>query len=93
MDGNNNITYREWAPNAKEAFLIGDFSKSVRGCAIRYQLLTRSLDQWNQTSHPMQKDSFGVFEIVLPANNGQPAIPHNSKLKVSAGNAQCRNAL
>lgn len=22
------ITYREWAPNAKEAFLFGDFSKS-----------------------------------------------------------------
>jgi 1,4-alpha-glucan branching enzyme len=26
VDGNNTITYREWAPNAKEAFLIGDFS-------------------------------------------------------------------
>jgi len=23
----NEVVYREWAPNAKEAFLIGDFSK------------------------------------------------------------------
>lgn len=26
---NGEITYREWAPNAKEAYLIGDFSKSL----------------------------------------------------------------
>ena len=26
VDDNNQITYREWAPNAKEAVLIGDFS-------------------------------------------------------------------
>jgi hypothetical protein len=31
----------------------------------------------------MTKDSFGSFEITLPAQNGEPAIPHNSKLKVS----------
>lgn len=29
----------------------------------------------------MKKDDFGVWEIVLPAVNGEPAIPHNSKLK------------
>lgn len=39
-------------------------------------------DQWNQTSHPMTKDAFGSFTIVLPSNGGQPAIPHNSKVKV-----------
>jgi 1,4-alpha-glucan branching enzyme len=27
VDSNNNIVYREWAPNATAAFLIGDFSK------------------------------------------------------------------
>lgn len=27
VDANGEITYREWAPNAKEAYLIGDFSK------------------------------------------------------------------
>lgn len=31
----------------------------------------------------MQKNSFGVFEITLPAKNGQPAIPHDSKIKVA----------
>lgn len=29
----------------------------------------------------MKKDDFGVWEIVLPAVNGEAAIPHNSKLK------------
>jgi len=65
VDGNNTITYREWAPNAKEAFLIGDFNG------------------WNRGSDPMKKDDFGVFEIVLPAVDGQLAIPHKSKLKIS----------
>ena len=27
VDSENNVTYREWAPNATEAHLIGDFSK------------------------------------------------------------------
>ena len=27
IDKQNNITYREWAPNAKEAYLTGEFSK------------------------------------------------------------------
>jgi 1,4-alpha-glucan branching enzyme len=31
----------------------------------------------------MKKDDFGVFEIQIPAKNGQLAIPHNSKIKVS----------
>jgi 1,4-alpha-glucan branching enzyme len=31
----------------------------------------------------MKKDPFGVFEVVLPARDGQPAIAHNSKIKVS----------
>lgn len=29
VDGNNNVVYREWAPNAQEAFLIGDFSETA----------------------------------------------------------------
>jgi hypothetical protein len=28
VDAHNNITYREWAPNATQAFLIGEFSIS-----------------------------------------------------------------
>ncbi|KAK8039388.1 branching enzyme (be1) [Apiospora rasikravindrae] len=61
----NSILYREWAPSALEAFLIGDFN------------------DWNRGSHPMKRDDFGVWEITLPAVNGQPAIPHNSKIKIS----------
>lgn len=65
VDSENNITYREWAPNAIEAFLIGDFNN------------------WDRTTHPMKKGPFGVFEIIIPAKNGEPAIPHNSKVKIS----------
>ena len=32
----------------------------------------------------MKKDLFGVFEVVVPAKNGQPAIAHNSKIKVGS---------
>lgn len=39
-------------------------------------------DDWNRDSHQMTKDAYGVFEIVLPAVNGQPAIAHDSKIKV-----------
>ncbi|KAK7512586.1 alpha-glucan branching enzyme [Phyllosticta citriasiana] len=60
---NNDIVYREWAPSALRAYLIGDFNG------------------WNRDSHQMTKDNFGVFEITLPAVNGQPAIPHDSKIK------------
>jgi 1,4-alpha-glucan branching enzyme len=31
----------------------------------------------------MKKNEFGVFEIVLPPKDGQPAITHNSKIKVN----------
>lgn len=62
----NSITYREWAPGAVKASLIGDFNN------------------WNRETHPMQKNEFGVFSITIPPNaNGQAAIPHNSKIKVS----------
>jgi 1,4-alpha-glucan branching enzyme len=30
----------------------------------------------------MKKDPFGVFEVVIPAKDGQPAIKHNAKIKV-----------
>ncbi|CAI4211611.1 unnamed protein product [Parascedosporium putredinis] len=65
VDKDNNVVYREWAPNATEAFLIGEFNN------------------WERGPHPMKKDEYGVFEITVPAKNGQVAIPHNSKLKIS----------
>jgi 1,4-alpha-glucan branching enzyme len=39
-------------------------------------------DSWSRESHPMQRDQYGVWEITLPPVNGQPAIPHNTKIKV-----------
>lgn len=43
-------------------------------------------DNWDRKKHPMKKNSFGVFEIVLPAIGGVSPIAHNSKVKVSFAN-------
>lgn len=52
-------------------------------CVHRYGVeLTSKTDNWDISKHPMKRNEFGVWEIVVPAVNGQPAIPHNSKLKV-----------
>lgn len=59
------ITYREWAPNAVAASLIGEFNN------------------WNHDANPMTVNDFGVWQVVIPAVNGQPAIPHNSHVKIS----------
>lgn len=59
------ITYREWAPSALRAYLIGDFNG------------------WNRDSHEMKRNPFGVWEISLPPVGGQPAIAHDSKIKIS----------
>ncbi|KAL4734191.1 1,4-alpha-glucan-branching enzyme [Aspergillus similis] len=59
------ITYREWAPNAVEAALVGDFN------------------DWDTGANPMTRDDFGVWEIVLPARDGTPVIPHDSKVKIT----------
>mmetsp|Transcript_22388 Transcript_22388/g.26980 ORF Transcript_22388/g.26980 Transcript_22388/m.26980 type:complete len:828 (-) Transcript_22388:660-3143(-) len=59
------IMYREWAPAAHEAYLIGDFN------------------DWNMTSHKMDKNEFGTFELFLPNNaDGTPAIPHGTRVKI-----------
>lgn len=70
--------------------MIGDFSTSsmsrlISNPAVTPFPLTCAIlsDGWNRKSHPMTKGEFGVFEIVLPPKDGQPAIPHNSKVKVS----------
>ncbi|KAG9128165.1 alpha-1,4-glucan branching enzyme [Ceratobasidium sp. 392] len=61
----NSIVYHEWAPNAVEASLIGDFNN------------------WDRYSHKMTRDQYGVWGITIPSNNGQPVIPHDSKIKIS----------
>ncbi|CAL5384496.1 unnamed protein product [Camellia sinensis] len=57
------IVYREWAPAAQEAQVIGDFN------------------EWNGSNHVMEKNEFGVWSIKIPDSGGNPAIPHNSRVK------------
>ncbi|XP_031494666.1 1,4-alpha-glucan-branching enzyme 1, chloroplastic/amyloplastic-like [Nymphaea colorata] len=59
----NYIVYREWAPAAQEAQLIGDFNG------------------WDGSNHQMERNEFGVWTIKIPNPNGDPAIPHNSRVK------------
>ncbi|KAJ1968372.1 alpha-1,4-glucan branching enzyme, partial [Dimargaris xerosporica] len=62
--------YREWAPGATSACLIGEFN------------------QWDHHAHPMTKDPYGVWEVSIPhQTDGTPAIPHNTKVKISMTNA------
>ncbi|EPS72458.1 hypothetical protein M569_02296, partial [Genlisea aurea] len=57
------IVYREWAPAAQEAEIIGDFNG------------------WSGSGYKMEKNQFGVWFIRIPDSHGNPAIPHNSKVK------------
>ncbi|KAL8523681.1 hypothetical protein ACS0TY_013595 [Phlomoides rotata] len=57
------IVYREWAPAAQEAEVIGDFNG------------------WNGAGHKLEKNQFGVWSIRIPDIDGNPAIPHNSRVK------------
>lgn len=44
VDADSNIVYREWAPNATAAYLIGDFSKFPNSIAPTYAYsVTRQL--------------------------------------------------
>ncbi|RDW78823.1 1,4-alpha-glucan branching enzyme GLC3 [Aspergillus mulundensis] len=65
VSDNGDITYREWAPNAVEAALVGDFNN------------------WDTGANPMTRNDFGVWEIALPAKDGAPVIPHDSKVKIT----------
>ncbi|KAE8168262.1 1,4-alpha-glucan-branching enzyme [Aspergillus tamarii] len=65
VQSNGDIVYREWAPNAVQAQLVGEFNN------------------WDVTAHPMTKNDFGVWEVTVPAVSGAPAIPHDSKIKIS----------
>ncbi|KAI0089081.1 glycoside hydrolase superfamily [Irpex rosettiformis] len=41
-------------------------------------------NKWNRISHPMTKNQYGVWEITVPpTQDGQCAIPHDSKVKIS----------
>jgi hypothetical protein len=49
--------------------------------ALNYILILA--DKWDSNANPMAKNSFGVWELTIPAVNGSPAIPHDSKIKAS----------
>lgn len=40
------------------------------------------LDNWDRKAVPMERDPFGVWSVTVPAVDGQPAIPHDTKVKV-----------
>lgn len=43
---NGDVTYREWAPNALRAYLIGDFSMDLSATLKTGPLLTRRSTRW-----------------------------------------------
>jgi 1,4-alpha-glucan branching enzyme len=44
--------------------------------------LIGDFNNWDRDATPMTKDNFGVFEVTIPGKDGQPQIPHDSKIKV-----------
>jgi 1,4-alpha-glucan branching enzyme len=66
----NGWTYREWAPNAHQLYLAGDFN------------------EWNRTSHKLERNKNGDWEIFLPYETYKHSFVHGSKVKVHihAGN-------
>lgn len=72
------ITYKEWAPGASEAYLIGDFSM------LYIVYIINIADGWDRNSHKMDRDEFGVHSIVLPPGpDGKWLIAHLSRVKIS----------
>ncbi|RKP09697.1 glycogen branching enzyme [Thamnocephalis sphaerospora] len=61
----NSIIYREYAPGAIRASLIGEFNN------------------WDVEANPMTRNDYGIWECTVPAVDGKPAIPHNSKIKIA----------
>lgn len=55
---------------------------SVRYTIDRRDIADSVTDNWDREATKLVKNDFGVWEITLPAVNGQPAIPHESKVKV-----------
>lgn len=66
----NGWTYREWAPNAHQLSLTGDFNN------------------WDRTTHKLERNKNGDWEIFLPYEQYKDSFVHGSKIKVhvQAGN-------
>lgn len=61
----NGWTYREWAPNAFQLYLAGDFNG------------------WNRTTHKLEKNISGDWELFLPYEKYKDSFVHASKVKVT----------
>lgn len=66
----NGWIYREWAPNAHQLYLIGDFNN------------------WDRSTHPLERNDKGDWEIFLPYEEYKNTFVHGSKVKV---NVQANN--
>jgi 1,4-alpha-glucan branching enzyme len=60
----NGWTYREWAPNAQQLSLIGDFNG------------------WDRTTHKLERNNKGDWEIFLPYEEYKDSFVHRCKVKV-----------
>lgn len=60
----NAWVYREWAPEAKALYLVGDFNN------------------WEEFSHSLKKNEFGIWEIELDYKKYKDSFLHGSKIKV-----------
>lgn len=38
---------------------------------------------WSHDANPMKKDEFGIWTCTVPSKNGEPAIAHKSKVKIT----------
>jgi len=48
-------------------------------------------DDWNRASHEMKKNPYGTLELRIPPNaQGEVAIKHDSKIKVSLNQSRAR---
>lgn len=48
-------------------------------CMVRKMYLFGDFNAWDPKSHPCYRDQFGVWSIVLPDVDEEPAIPHGSR--------------
>ena len=49
---------------------------------LNRSIANKGIDGWNRDATPMTRGEYGVWEVTLPAKDGQLGIPHNSKVKV-----------
>ena len=45
--------------------------------------LIGDFNNWDREANIMNRDQYGVWKVTVPAKDGQPAIPHGSKIKIS----------